>query len=134
VARGDLTNAQWAVLETLLPKGRKTGRPPTWARRELIDGIRFRVRTGIPWRGLPAEYGPWGRAYDLFRRWQRDGTWHRIFTELQARAVLSLPSSRASDGASAPAGVLRGDGPLPGVDSPGRCGTGSEGLNSGRAE
>ncbi|TVZ83236.1 transposase [Streptomyces sp. BK340] len=51
-----------------------------------IDGIRFRVRTGIPWRDLPAEYGPWGRAYDLFRRWQRAGTWHRIFTELQARA------------------------------------------------
>ncbi|WNZ08363.1 IS5 family transposase [Streptomyces sp. 11x1] len=86
MARGDLTDAQWAVLEPLLPKGVKPGRPPTWARRQLIDGIRFRVRTGIPWRDLPAEYGPWGRAYDLFRRWQRDGTWHRIFTALQARA------------------------------------------------
>ncbi|MGW4938980.1 IS5 family transposase [Streptomyces sp. NPDC004166] len=86
MARGDLTDAQWAVLEPLLPKGKKPGRPPTWASRRLIDGIRFRVRTGIPWRDLPAEYGPWGRAYDLFRRWQRAGTWHRIFTELQARA------------------------------------------------
>ncbi len=44
-----------------------------------MDGIRFRVRTGIPWRDLPAQYGPWGRVYDLFRRWQRDGIWHRIF-------------------------------------------------------
>lgn len=35
---------------------------------------------------MPAEYGPWGRAYDLFRRWQRDGTWHRMFTRLQAQA------------------------------------------------
>ncbi|MFD3840247.1 IS5 family transposase [Streptomyces sp. NPDC058642] len=86
MARGDLTDAQWAVLEPLLPKSKKPGRPPTWARRQLIDGIRFRVRTGIPWRDLPAEYGPLGRAYDLFRRWQRDGTWHRIFTALQARA------------------------------------------------
>ncbi|NMI55698.1 IS5 family transposase [Streptomyces sp. RLA2-12] len=86
MTRGDLTDAQWAVLEPLLPKGKKPGRPPTWARRRLIDGIRFRVRTGIPWRDLPAEYGPWGRAYDLFRRWQRDGTWHRILTALQARA------------------------------------------------
>ncbi len=57
-----------------------------WAKRQLIDGIRFRVRTGVPWRDLPAEYGPWGRAYDLFRRWQRDGTWFRIFTALQAQA------------------------------------------------
>ncbi|GAX57541.1 IS5 family transposase [Streptomyces olivochromogenes] len=86
MARGDLTDAQWAVLEPLLPKGKKPGRPPTWARRQLIDGIRFRVRTGVPWRDLPAEYGPWDRAYDLFRRWQRDGTRHRIFTELQAQA------------------------------------------------
>ena len=86
MARGDLTDAQWAVLEPLLPKGKKSGRPPIWARRQLIDGIRFRVRTGIPWRDLPAEYGPWGRVYDLFRRWQRDGTWQRIFIALQARA------------------------------------------------
>ncbi|MFE7113779.1 IS5 family transposase [Streptomyces sp. NPDC057575] len=86
MARGDLTDEQWTVLEALLPNGKKPGRPPAWARRQLINGIRFRVRTGIPWRDLPAEYGPWGRVYDLFRRWQRDGTWHRIFTALQAQA------------------------------------------------
>lgn len=74
------------MLEPLLPKGKKPGRPPTWAGRQLADGIRFRVRTGIPWRDLPAEYGPWGRVDDLFRRWRRDGTWQRIFTALQARA------------------------------------------------
>ncbi len=74
------------VLELLLSAGKKPGRPPIWTRRQLIDGIRFRVRTGIPWRDLPAEYGPWGRVYDLFRRWQRDGTWQRIFTALQTRA------------------------------------------------
>jgi transposase len=86
VARGDLTDEQWVVLEPLLPKGKKSGRPPIWPRRQLIDGIRFRVRTGIPWRDVPTEYGPWGRVYDLFRRWQRDGTWQRIVTNLQARA------------------------------------------------
>ncbi|WP_398870857.1 IS5 family transposase [Streptomyces mirabilis] len=77
---------QRAVLEPLLPKGKKQGRPPIWTRRQLIDGIRFRVRTGIPWRDVPDEYGPWARSYDLFRRWQRDGTWQRIFTALQTRA------------------------------------------------
>ncbi|MGW3208986.1 transposase [Streptomyces sp. NPDC001135] len=49
-----------------------------WSRRQLIDGIRFRGRAGIPWRDMPEEYGPWGRAYDLFRHWQRNGTWQRI--------------------------------------------------------
>ncbi|MGW1727675.1 transposase [Streptomyces sp. NPDC002306] len=57
----------------------------------------FRVRTGIPWQDMPAEYGPWGRTYDLFRRWQRNGTWQRIFTELEARAdtkdLIGLPAT-----------------------------------------
>ncbi len=75
---------------TVVAEGREGGRPPVWARRQLIDGIRFRVRTGIPWRDIPVEYGPWGRVYDLFRRWQRDGTWHRMLTKLQ-----SLPTQRA---------------------------------------
>lgn len=67
-------------------EGEEGRRPPTWAKRQLIDGIRFRTRTGVPWRDVPERYGPWARSYDLFRRWQRDGTWHRIFTALQAQA------------------------------------------------
>ncbi|MGW5864608.1 IS5 family transposase [Streptomyces sp. NPDC055239] len=86
MARGDLTDEQWAVLEPLLPKGTKAGRPPVWSRRQLINGIRFRVRTGVPWRDVPVEYRPWGRIYDLFRRWQRDRTWHRILSHLQCLA------------------------------------------------
>lgn len=86
MGRGDLTDEQWAVLEPLLPKEMKAGRPPVWPRRRLIDGIRFRVRTGVPWRDVPVEYGPWGRVYDLFRRWQRNGIWHQILTRLQSLA------------------------------------------------
>ncbi|MFE8950276.1 transposase [Streptomyces sp. NPDC007856] len=59
--QGDLTDEQWAVLERLLPKRRNVGLPPVRSRRQLIDGIRFRVRTGVPRRGVPVEYGPWGR-------------------------------------------------------------------------
>lgn len=74
------------MLEPLLPKGTRTGRPPVWPRRQLIDGIGFRVRTGVPWRDVPVEYGPRGRIYDLFRPWQRNGTWHRVLTQLQSLA------------------------------------------------
>jgi transposase len=86
MGRGDLTNEQWARLEPLLPKGKKPGRPPTWSKRQLIDGIRWRTRTGAPWRDVPARYGPWQTVYGLFRRWQRDGTWQRILTALQTQA------------------------------------------------
>ncbi|MFJ3973203.1 IS5 family transposase [Streptomyces parvus] len=86
MVRGDLTNSQWSRLEPLLPKGIKAGRPQVWMRRRLIDGIRWRTRTGAPWRDVPERYGPWSRVYDLFRRWQQDGTWAGIFTRLQAEA------------------------------------------------
>ena len=84
--RSDLTDAQWAVLEPVLPRGKKPGRPPDRTKRQLIDGIRWRIRTGAPWRDVPPAYGPWQTVYGLFRRWQRDGTWRAILTALQSRA------------------------------------------------
>jgi transposase len=86
VGRGDLTDVQWAALEPLLPDVAGRGRPVVWPRRLLIDGVRWRVRTGAPWRDLPAEYGPWQTVYGLFRRWQRSGVWAQILAELQAGA------------------------------------------------
>ncbi|WP_248845098.1 transposase [Streptomyces griseorubiginosus] len=66
MARGNLADEQWSVLQPLLPKRRWGGRP-SGPRRQLIDGIRFRIRTGVPSRGVPVEYGPWGRI--CTRRW-----------------------------------------------------------------
>lgn len=84
--RADLTDAQWAILEPLLPVGKKPGRPPTWTKRQLLDGIRWRVRVGSPWRDVPPAYGCWQTVYGLFRRWQRAGVWAVILAALQTRA------------------------------------------------
>ncbi len=86
MGRADPTNDQWIRLEPLPPTGKEPGRPPTWTRRQLIGGIRWLTRTGVPWRDIPERYGPWDRARDLFRRRQRDGTWKRILAQLQAGA------------------------------------------------
>ncbi|HET6710578.1 transposase [Amycolatopsis sp.] len=48
--RFDLTDEQWAAPEPLLPVSSRPGRPSLWSKRQLIDGIRWRVRTGVPWR------------------------------------------------------------------------------------
>ena len=81
-ARHDLTDEQWAILasllEALLPVGEKPGRPRKWTLRQLVDGIRFRTRTGCPWRDVPERYGTWQSVYGLFRRWQLAGTWVAI--------------------------------------------------------
>lgn len=81
----DLRDREWRVLEPLLPRGKKPGRPRKWAKRQLIDGIRWRVRTGAPWRGMPPRYGPWQSVYGLLRRWQHAGTWAAVVTALRAR-------------------------------------------------
>jgi len=84
------------------------------SKRQLIDGIRFRVLTGVPWRDLPARYGPWETVCGLFHRWRRDGTWRRILDQLHSPAdardlitweVPALPGgehAEAGDGSIAP--------------------------------
>ncbi|WP_419096088.1 transposase [Streptomyces sp. B6(2022)] len=57
VARGDLSDEHWSVLESVLPAAGVRRRSDD--RRRLADGVRWRVRTGAPWRDLPPEYGPW---------------------------------------------------------------------------
>ena len=84
--RGDLTDAQWRMLEPLLPAVSQLGRPLKWTRRQLIDGIRWRARTGAPWRDVPARYGSWQSVYGQFRGWQRDGTWAAVWARLQQLA------------------------------------------------
>ena len=64
--RADLTDAQWAVLAPLLPKGTKAGRPPKWSKRQLIDGIRWRVRVGAPWRDVLCGMGRGSRSTGCF--------------------------------------------------------------------
>jgi transposase len=84
--RGELSDPQWAILAPLLPPERpkKPGHP--WQpHRPVLNGILGRLRTGAPWRDVPARYGPWHTCYDRYVRWQRQGLWGRILQALQAR-------------------------------------------------
>lgn len=84
MSRG-LTSTEW-LLARFLPKRKRVGRPPKWSRRRLIDGIRWRVRAGCPWRDVPERYGHWQSIYGLFRRFQLDGMWPLVWRKLMALA------------------------------------------------
>ena len=84
--RHGLTDAQWELLHHVLPEPSGRGRPRKWPLRGLIDGIRYRVRVGCPWRDVPARYGPWQRVYALFASWQTQGVWEHIETALTGLA------------------------------------------------
>jgi len=79
----DLTEAQWAYLEPLLPAVRPGGRPRAHPLREIVDAMRYVLRTGCQWRALPHEYPPWQTVYHYFRAWRLDGTWVRLNDELR---------------------------------------------------
>src|SRR6266852_7870536 len=71
--RGDLTEAAWQQLRSLLPTPRCGGRGrPRRDDRTLLNGMRWILRTGAPWRDLPARFGPWQTVYHRFTTWRRD--------------------------------------------------------------
>jgi transposase len=84
--RFEITDNEWERLAPLLPSTRPK-RGGRWRdHRHVLNGIVFRVRTGIPWRDLPERYGPWQTVYKRFARWQTDGTWARIEASLHTQA------------------------------------------------
>jgi putative transposase len=80
-----LTDAQWALLQTLLPTPSILGRPPT-DRRQVINAILYIVKGGIPWRQLPVDFPPWKTVHSIFRKWTLDHTWEHLNDGLRALA------------------------------------------------
>lgn len=81
-----LSDAQWALIEDMLPRPtRRRGRPFQDARR-MVEGIVYRYRTGIPWRDLPPVFGPWQTVWTWHHRMAGDGTWDQVLEQLLARA------------------------------------------------
>ncbi len=81
----DLSGAEWALLEPLVPAVKRGGRPARWSRREIVNGILYVVRGGNQWRALPHDLPPWQTVYGYFRAWRNDGTWEAIHTALRER-------------------------------------------------
>jgi transposase len=84
--RHELTDRQWERLAPLLPPQKPATGRPNHDHRQVLNGILWRLKTGVPWRDLPERYGPWQTVYSRFRRWQRAGIWNRILAALQADA------------------------------------------------
>jgi transposase len=114
----DLTDAQWALIEPLVPvrstrgKGTRGGRPPKFPRRRIVDAILYLDRTGCSWRQLPHDFPPWDTVYFYFQRWAADGTVDRIHDGLRdavrdAAGRDPLASAGAVDSQTVPGGVHR---------------------------
>ncbi len=74
----DLTDAQWALLEPLLPGPAWTGRRRTRELREVVNARLSRLRTGCQWRLLPHEFPNWNSVRYYYDLWLWSGTWERV--------------------------------------------------------
>lgn len=80
----DLTDAEWAVIEPILPVRRdRRGAKATHNRRELLNAIFYVVRQGITWEALPHDYPPYKTVYDYFYKLNRRGIWEKILDRLR---------------------------------------------------
>ena len=88
MARFDLSDAEWRIIEPLLPnKPRGVARVDD---RRVLNGIFYILRTGSPWRDLPERYGPYTTVYNRFNRWAKAGVWVNIFNALAAKSPESM--------------------------------------------
>ena len=76
MARYDLTDFEWSVIEPLLPMDRRGPKPKN--NRQILNGIFYILRAGCPWRDLPERYGPYTTVYNRFNRWRKAGIWDRL--------------------------------------------------------
>ncbi|MFJ9551944.1 transposase [Streptomyces erythrochromogenes] len=75
----EVTDRAWTVVEPLLGPSRVD----TPNRRQVLNGILWKLFTGAAWRDVPHRYGPWQTVYEFFCHWSADGSWDRVLVHVQ---------------------------------------------------
>jgi transposase len=76
-----LSDSQWLLIQPLLFQP-GPGRPGIDDRR-FVEAVLWWRRTGVPWRDLPSDFGPWKSVFNRFDRWSKKGRWTLLFTKLK---------------------------------------------------
>ena len=97
----DLSDEEWIILEPLLSRTERRGRPPKWPLRHVADAVFYLLRSGCSWRMLPREYPPWQTVYYHFRKWRLDGRLRRAHDRLRSKAVREAEGREEPDPSAA---------------------------------
>lgn len=73
-----LTDAEWAMVEALVPPQRPATGRPRHDHRTVLSGIVWVIRRGASWRAVPKACGKWETAYKRYQLWCAEGRWERI--------------------------------------------------------
>jgi putative transposase len=91
----NLTQAQFELLESLIPPAKPGGRPREVDISAVLNAILYVVVQGCKWRDLPGDFPVWQTVYTYFCNWRKDGTWVTIHDRLRSwvRADNGRPNS-----------------------------------------
>jgi transposase len=81
----DLTDAEWELVEPLIPPGKRGGGKRTVVMREVVNGLMYILSTGCQWRAIPKDLPPKSTLYDYFDLWTYDGTLEDIHHALYVK-------------------------------------------------
>ena len=95
----DLTDAQWQLIEPLLPNEAAIGHPRNVQLRDIVDGIFYVQREGCTWRALPGDFPPWQTVYGYLRRWQQWAIWQRVYDSLRRQLREKMGKKPQASGA-----------------------------------
>jgi transposase len=86
----DLTDAEWSLVEPMIPPARRGGRRRTVEVRAVLNGIFYVLATGCQWRALPTDLPPKSTVHDYLTLWAWDGTLrrlhHALFVQVREQA------------------------------------------------
>lgn len=72
-----LTDKEWEIIEPLLPKKKRT-KPPTWSKREILDGVLYQLKNGCNWCDLPKDLPPYSTVFWHYKQWRAEKVIERI--------------------------------------------------------
>ena len=78
----DLSDAEWLMIEPMIPPAKRGGRRRSVNVREVLNGIFYVLWTGCQWKALPKDLPPKSTVHDYLELWNWDGTLERIHHEL----------------------------------------------------
>ena len=87
-----LIDKEWEIIEPLLPKKKRT-KPPTWTKREILDGVLYQLKNGCNWCDLPKDFPPYSTVFWHYKQWWAEGTIEKIRDALheQVRQQVKKP-------------------------------------------
>ena len=100
----DLTDAEWEIVRSYIPEPvwLPNLQEPKYSRRDILDAILYRERTGCQWRNLPHDFPPWKQVFEYYRKWRDDGTVDMLHEALRGQVREQTPHADGTSRSDSP--------------------------------